>query len=52
MTDDERNVDLNATPPPTPRWVKVSMILIVALIVLVVVLMLAGGSHGPGRHGG
>ena len=33
-----------------PRWVKVSAIVVVALVVLMVVLMLVGGDHGPGRH--
>ena len=35
----------------TPRWVKVSAIIALALIVLVVVaLLVGGGNHGPGRH--
>lgn len=33
-----------------PRWVKVSAIVVVAVMVLMVVLMLVGGDHGPGRH--
>lgn len=33
-----------------PRWVKVSAIVVAALLVLMVVLMLVGGDHGPGRH--
>ena len=33
-----------------PRWVKVSAIVVAALVVLMVVLMLVGGDHGPGRH--
>lgn len=39
-------------PPATPRWVKVSG-LVVLLLVLVVVVMVAlrGGDHGPGMHG-
>jgi hypothetical protein len=38
-------------PPPTPRWVKVSVIvaLIVALLIGVL-LLFGGGGHGPGRH--
>jgi hypothetical protein len=37
-----------------PRWVKVSLIVVGALIALFVVLQLAGvgGNHGPGRHSG
>lgn len=34
--------------PATPRWVKVSAIVVVVLAVLVVVMLLLG--HGPGRH--
>lgn len=43
-------------PPPypgTPRWVKVSGIVVGVLVLLAVILMLAGGGpvrHGPGRH--
>jgi hypothetical protein len=34
-----------------PRWVKVFLIVAVALAVLAVVVMLVvGGEHGPGRH--
>jgi hypothetical protein len=34
----------------TPRWVKVSAIVALALVVLVVVILLVAGGHGPGRH--
>ena len=36
----------------TPRWVKVSAIVALALVVLVVVLLVTGrgGGHGPARH--
>jgi hypothetical protein len=40
-------------PPGTPRWVKVSGIIALALVLLVVVMLLVGGGpggHGPGRH--
>lgn len=38
-------------PPGTPRWVKVSGILVIVVILLVVVMMfIGGGEHGPGRH--
>ena len=42
-------------PPPypgTPRWVKVSGIVVGVLTLLAVIVMLAGvgGQHGPGRH--
>lgn len=37
-----------------PRWVKVSLIVGLALVLLFVVAKVAGvgGEHGPGRHGG
>ena len=40
--------------PGIPRWVKVSGIIVIALVVLVMVLLLTGvgGDHGPGRHTG
>lgn len=37
-------------PPGTPRWVKVSLIIAVAVVLLVVILLVSGGGHGPGRH--
>ena len=42
-------------PPPypgTPRWVKVSGIVIGVLVLIAAIMMLAGvgGQHGPGRH--
>ncbi|MGP6174366.1 hypothetical protein [Corynebacterium sp. A21] len=36
----------------TPRWVKISGIIVLVLIVLIVLVMVfGGGNHGPGRHG-
>ena len=34
----------------TPRWVKVSAIVVLVLVLLVIVMLLIGGNHGPGRH--
>jgi len=36
----------------TPRWVKVSAIVVLVLVLLVVLMLLVGGpgGHGPGRH--
>ena len=34
--------------PGTPRWVKVSGIMVIVLVVLVAIMLLSG--HGPGRH--
>lgn len=40
-------------PPGLPRWVKLLALgAVMAIIVLVVVMLLVGGEHGPGRHGG
>ena len=34
-----------------PRWVKVFLLVAVAIVVLgVVMMLLVGGDHGPGRH--
>jgi hypothetical protein len=35
--------------PGTPRWVKLSGIMVVIVILLVGIILLTGG-HGPGRH--
>lgn len=38
-------------PPSTPRWVKLSGIIVIFLVLLVVIMMfIGGGDHGPGRH--
>ena len=37
--------------PGTPRWVKVSGIIVIVVVLLVVGLMfIGGGEHGPGCH--
>jgi hypothetical protein len=37
--------------PGTPRWVKVSGVVVLVLVLLFVITMFAGGGrHGPGRH--
>ncbi len=39
--------------PGTPRWVKLSGIVVGVLILLVIIVILVGdglGRHGPGRH--
>ena len=38
--------------PGTPRWVKVSGIIVLVLVLLVGIMMFigVGGDHGPGRH--
>ncbi|MDQ3937799.1 MAG: hypothetical protein M3253_03860 [Chloroflexota bacterium] len=55
--DDDTPDDIGVDPDSgsttgTPRWVKVSGIITLAVVVLFVVLLLAGrgGDHGPGRH--
>jgi len=39
------------TPPPRPRWLKVSMIVALVIVVVGVILLVTVGGHGPGRHG-
>ena len=42
-----------STPPGVPHWVKVSGIVVGALVLLVAVLAITGvlgGQHRPGRH--
>jgi hypothetical protein len=37
--------------PGTPRWVKVSGLIVLVLVLLIVGVLVAGdGQHGPGRH--
>jgi hypothetical protein len=38
--------------PGTPRWVKVSGIIAIALVLLVIIVIFTGigGPHGPSRH--
>ena len=39
------------SPPSTPRWVKVLVIIFIALVLLVIILHLTGNSFGgPGGH--
>jgi hypothetical protein len=53
-TDDDTGAPLDREPPAgTPRWVKVfGAIALVVVVLFVLVLILRGGEHGPGRHGG
>jgi hypothetical protein len=41
-----------SNPHTTPRWVKISMIVVTVLILTFLVLLFTGigGEHGPGRH--
>lgn len=39
--------------PATPRWVKaLALAAVVVILVVVAIMLIAGGEHGPGRHGG
>jgi hypothetical protein len=40
-----------STEPGTPRWVKVSWIIVAVIVVVVLTALLFGGEHGPGMHG-
>jgi hypothetical protein len=47
-TNDGRDLE---APPPVPRWVWVSAVVVGVLVVLGVVVMLVSGvQHGPGQH--
>jgi hypothetical protein len=49
MADEPRSPRTKA--PATPRWVKLSVIIAIAVVVVVVVAaLLTGGEHGPSRH--
>jgi hypothetical protein len=56
-TDDDQppigsGVD-HAVPPKTPSWVKYLLLgLLVVVVLVVLAMLLVGGEHGPGRHGG
>lgn len=42
-------------PPATPRWVKISGVVLALVVVAVLAKVLFGGGaggHGPGMHGG
>ena len=40
-------------PPGLPQWVKLLALgAVIVVIVLVVAMLLVGGEHGPGMHGG
>ncbi|WP_167364370.1 hypothetical protein [Streptomyces regalis] len=41
-----------STAPPTPRWVKISGAVALAVVVVFLVLHLTGTGMGPGMHGG
>ena len=41
------------TPPGLPSWVKYLLLGLLAVVLIAVLAMLVvGGDHGPGRHGG
>jgi hypothetical protein len=46
----ERTRAAGEEPPGVPRWVKVFGLVVVIMLLVLLVAMLAGGSHGPGRH--
>ncbi len=48
MADPSRYPDTE--PHATPRWVKVFGIIALIVVLLFVVMLVAPGSHGPGRH--
>jgi hypothetical protein len=48
-SDEDTGVGAESTTD-TPRWVKVSGIIVLVLVLVVVIMLLIGGNHGPGRH--
>ena len=62
MADPPARADAADDPAPTPdhesaagtpRWVKIfGAIALVVVVFFLVVLLMRGGEHGPGRHGG
>ena len=40
-------------PPGVPRWVKMLTVgALIVVVALVLAMVIAGGEHGPGMHGG
>jgi hypothetical protein len=54
MADPRPGRDMGpGSPPRMPRWMKVTGIVIGALLVLFAIVLISGGpggQHGPGRH--
>lgn len=50
----EADPTADAVPPGMPRWVKVPLIVVAALLLIFVILQFTGvgGQHGPARHQG
>lgn len=57
-SDDDRGSDgaqlgADDVPPSMPKWVKYLLLGVAAVVVIAILAMLiVGGDHGPGRHGG
>lgn len=52
MADEQPHTEVDQSTGP-PRWVKVTGVVVAAVVLLFVVLHLIGGGeeqHGPGRH--
>lgn len=48
-----RDAAADEQPPGMPAWVKYLLLGLITVVVLAVLAMLlVGGDHGPGRHGG
>lgn len=54
--NDQRSISTpvgDDAPPGMPSWVKYLLLGLLAVVVIAVLAMLVvGGDHGPGRHGG
>ena len=52
-TDPERPfLGRDAGPPSMPGWVKIALVITIAVVAILVVLLLTGGAggHSPARH--
>lgn len=58
MTDDDDQRSIaspvgDEAPPGMPSWVKYLLLGLLAVVVIAVLaILVGGGDHGPGRHGG
>lgn len=51
-TEEDMHLADRPAYPGTPRWVKVTGIIVIVLVLLVGIILVTGvgGEHGPGRH--
>lgn len=42
--------DADAGPPRMPTWVKAFIVAGIVIAIAALIILVAGGTHGPGRH--